>query len=225
VIDPVIDRAGAELAVIARDLYRRGWLEGTSGNLSVRLPAPPDTALITASGRSKGRLTARDMVTVSTVTSRSSTPDGLIPSAETSIHSAVYREVPDCDAVIHAHSPHATAVAVLTARAGRASVRFADLELIKGLGVTDPRAVDIPVFPNWSDVPRIGQDVAAWLSGLDGHVVAPVFLLAHHGITAWGPSLETARNRLECVEAMCQLILLTGQAPRAIHPPEETSSL
>ncbi|GAA0598880.1 hypothetical protein GCM10010174_13010 [Kutzneria viridogrisea] len=190
-------RPGAELAEVARGLYRRGWMDGTAGNLSVR---QGDRALITASGRSKGELTARDVVLVEATTG--ALVAGPKPSAETCIHAALYKLFPDCGAVVHAHPPHATAVAALS---GPGSVRFTEFEIIKGLGLPDPSSVEVPVFVNWVEVPRIAEDIAARLTEQD----PPVLLIAHHGVTAWGPTLEVARNRLESLEMLCRLHLLT----------------
>ena len=52
---------GRQIGNIAKGLYARGWMPGTAGNISVRAG---QTAMITASGLSKGELTADDMVTV-----------------------------------------------------------------------------------------------------------------------------------------------------------------
>jgi S-methyl-5-thioribose-1-phosphate isomerase/methylthioribulose-1-phosphate dehydratase len=193
-------RPAGQLAEVARGLYQRGWLDGTAGNLSVRLG---EQALITASGRSKGELTAADVVLVEAETGeRISGPK---PSAETSIHAAIYRAFPDCGAVVHAHPPYATAVAAKAMAAGQDTVRFTDFEIIKGFGVADPSELAVPVFTNWSDVTRIADEVG---KRLDGSV--PVLLIGHHGVTAWGPTLEIARNRVECIEALCRLHLLTN---------------
>jgi methylthioribose-1-phosphate isomerase/methylthioribulose-1-phosphate dehydratase len=191
------------LAETSAALYARGWLEGTAGNLSVRLPGG-DTALITASGRSKGALTDADMVEVR-VDDASRVHEGAPrPSAETTIHAALYRLSPDCNAIVHAHPPYATAVAILAARRGAGTVEFADLEIIKGLGLADPSKVVVPVFDNHAHVPRIAEDVAERIAE-DG---PPVMLIGNHGATTWGPTLDVARNRMECLEAMCQLTLL-----------------
>ncbi|HEX4812771.1 MAG TPA: methylthioribulose 1-phosphate dehydratase, partial [Nonomuraea sp.] len=193
----------------------RGWMEGTAGNLSTRVDG--DRALITASGLSKGELTPDDVVLVDAATGRPVDPDGRRPSAETCIHAALYRVFPDCGAVVHAHCPYATAVSATAARAGSWSVRFAGFEIIKGFGLADPGQVTVPVFRNWADVPRIADDVArhyarpgARPDARPGADPAPVFLIEHHGATAWGPTLEIARNRLECLEALCRLHLLTS---------------
>ncbi|MEV0603325.1 S-methyl-5-thioribose-1-phosphate isomerase [Streptomyces sp. NPDC050315] len=201
-------RLAADLARFSRDLYERGWMPGTSGNLSVRLPGPGNHALITASGRDKGELTPRDMLRVDAETGERTEPTDLRPSAETAIHTAVYRTT-DARAVIHVHSPYATAVASLYGdTSGTASVPLERYELLKGLGLADPSRTALPVFANWPDVPRIAAEVAAHLGRTEQP--APGLLITDHGVTVWGSDLSQARNRLECLESICQLMLLTG---------------
>ncbi|CAM5666634.1 methylthioribulose 1-phosphate dehydratase [Streptomyces narbonensis] len=196
-----------QLADISRTLYERGWMPGTSGNISMRLPDDPDRALITASGRDKGELTARDVVEVDALTGRATPPVQDRPSAETSIHAAVYR-VTGARAVIHVHSPYATVVAHRAAASDAvASVRVERFELLKGLGLKNPTFTDLPVFPNWPDVDRIADDVAAHLAA--DREGPPGLLLADHGITTWGESLGQAKNRLECLESLCRLLVIS----------------
>jgi methylthioribose-1-phosphate isomerase/methylthioribulose-1-phosphate dehydratase len=195
--------AGLSLAELAGQLYARGWMEGTAGNISVRLPGRT-SALITASGLGKGTLTERDVVEVSVADARPVYPDSPRPSAETTIHTALYQLSATCGAVVHAHPPYATAVATMAARTGAESVEFAGLEIIKGLGVADPYSVTVPVLRNHADVPRIAADVRDRLTG----DAPPVLLIGAHGATTWGPTLDVARNRMECLEALCQLKLL-----------------
>jgi methylthioribulose-1-phosphate dehydratase len=194
---------GEALADTAAALYARGWMEGTAGNISVRLPGGR-TALITGSGLSKGALTAADMVEVRVADASPVHADAPRPSAETTIHAALYRLSAGSDAVVHAHPPHATAVAALAARRGAATVEFADLEIIKGFGLPDPAKIVVPVFDNHADVPRIAADVADRLT----EDAPPAMLIGNHGATTWGPALDVARNRMECLEALCQLTLL-----------------
>ncbi|WP_410655364.1 methylthioribulose 1-phosphate dehydratase [Amycolatopsis sp. lyj-112] len=201
-----IDAAGAALAETAAALYARGWLEGTAGNLSVRLPGG-DTALITASGLGKGSLTAADVVEVRIEDARPVHDGAPRPSAETSIHTALYRSSAGSHAVVHAHPPYATATAILAARRGAGTVTFTDLEIIKGLGLADPSKVVVPVFDNHAHVPRIADDVAGRIAS----DAPPVMLIGNHGATTWGPTLDIARNRMECLEALCQLTLLVDR--------------
>jgi methylthioribulose-1-phosphate dehydratase len=200
-------RTAGQLADLSRTLYERGWMPGTSGNVSMRLPDDPDRALITASGRDKGALTVRDVVEVDARTGEASRPGQARPSAETSIHAAVYRTT-GARAVIHVHSPYATVVAHRAAALDAvSSVRVERFELLKGLGLKDPTSTDLPVFPNWPRVDRIADEVAAHLAA--DRAGPPGLLLADHGITAWGDSLGQARNRLECLESLCHLLVLS----------------
>ncbi|WP_063825361.1 bifunctional S-methyl-5-thioribose-1-phosphate isomerase/methylthioribulose 1-phosphate dehydratase [Nocardia exalbida] len=206
---------GAAIADIARELYRRGWMPGTAGNISVRTGA---TALVTGSGLSKGELTERDMVTVRVADSAPVAGHGRKPSAETTIHTAVYRTRP-AQAVVHIHPPFATALATRSASPGTlATLRITDYELIKGLGGGDPAVAEIPVFPNWPEVPRIGADIERYL--LDHPGALPVLVIAGHGITAWGDDLAQARDRAECLEALCELVSRTG-SPAAFAPRDD----
>ncbi|MQY30654.1 S-methyl-5-thioribose-1-phosphate isomerase [Nocardia aurantia] len=192
------DSAGDRIAGIARELYAQGWMPGTAGNISVR---EGDTAVVTGSGLSKGELTAADVVGVR-VTDSAAVSGTRKPSAETTIHTAVYRAT-GADAVVHVHPPHATARSAGAAE----SLRFTGYELIKGLGTSE--TIDIPVFANHPDVPRIGADIERYL--IEHPDAPPVLFIAGHGITAWGASLAQARDRAECLEAMCELVTLTGR--------------
>ncbi|MBF6355093.1 S-methyl-5-thioribose-1-phosphate isomerase [Nocardia higoensis] len=217
---------GTLIAATARELYSRGWMPGTAGNLSVRTG---DTAVVTASGLAKGELTARDMVTVRVADAGPLPGQTRNPSAETTIHTAVYRAT-DAAAVVHVHSPFATALATRAAATDSpGTVRITGLELIKGLGGSDPEAVDLPVFPNWRTVPRIGEDIERWLTEHPG--APPVLCISGHGITTWGQTLSQARDRAECLEALCELVLRTDgdttlrAEPRSAPPgtaPEST---
>ncbi|MET8681406.1 S-methyl-5-thioribose-1-phosphate isomerase [Streptomyces sp. NPDC004647] len=195
-----------ELAVVARKMYEQGWMPGTSGNLSVRLPGPDGLALITASGRDKGELNSRDMVLVDAETGEVAEATELKASAETSIHAAIYRAT-DARAVIHVHSPYATAIACRSGDEERlVSVRLEKFELLKGLGLPDPAGTVLPVFPNWPEVPRIAADVAGHLRRTPQ--APPGLLITDHGVTVWGKDLSQARNRLECLESICHLLVL-----------------
>ena len=186
-----------QIANIARSLYARGWMPGTAGNISVRTGG---TAVITGSGLSKGELSTGDMVAVSVADSRP-VSGRRRPSAETAIHTAIYRAT-NAGAVVHVHSPHATGQSVGASHA----LRFSGYELIKGLGATD--SIDVPVVTNHSDVSRIGADVEQHLA--EHPDAPPVLFIAGHGITAWGADLAQARDRAECLEAMCELATLSG---------------
>ncbi|WP_062984506.1 bifunctional S-methyl-5-thioribose-1-phosphate isomerase/methylthioribulose 1-phosphate dehydratase [Nocardia anaemiae] len=213
---------GAAIADIARELYGRGWMPGTAGNISVRTG---DTAVITGSGLSKGELTGADMVTVRVADSAPTPNQRRKPSAETTIHTAVYRTT-GAAAVVHIHPPYATAAVTRSGSLDAPTIlRITDYELIKGLLAkqpdgTYPTVLDLPVFPNWPEVARIGADIEAYL--LENPTAAPVLAIAGHGITTWADNLSQARDRAECLEALCELVVRTGrrQAFTARNPNE-----
>lgn len=209
--DAAVSSDGADVAApiagIARQLYQRGWMPGTAGNISVRVG---ERALITGSGLSKGELTEQDMVTVRVLDSVPE-PAGQDrkPSAETTIHTAIYRTT-GAAAVVHIHPLHATTLATRVGSPDTlALLRISDYELIKGLGGSDPATITIPVFPNWADVAEIGADIERYFLG--NPTAAPVLAIAGHGITTWGDNLLQARDRAECLEALCELVVQTGR--------------
>ncbi|MGW3647943.1 class II aldolase/adducin family protein [Streptomyces sp. NPDC000878] len=196
-------------------------MPGTSGNLSVRCG---EAVVITASGRRKRTMSRNDTVLTDPFEGLPLTGETEWPSAETSIHLAVYRHVPDCGAVVHAHTPYATALATLWGAGEPAGgVCFEELELAKGLGVSDPSRVVVPVFANWADVPRIAADVRSYLAE-SGPGVPPALLIDRHGVTVWGRDLDQARDRLECVEELSRLTLLTtDREPWTTRKPVEAA--
>lgn len=189
---------GADIAAVAAELYARGWMPGTAGNISARDGA---AAVITGSGLSKGQLSPADMVRVR-IEDAEVVTGARRPSAETTIHTAIYRST-DAGAVVHVHSPHATAATCH----GATTLRFGGFELIKG--IAGGETVDVPVFANHREVAQIGTDVERYLDA--NPTAPPVLCIAGHGITAWGTDLAQARDRVECLEALCELASLTGR--------------
>jgi L-fuculose-phosphate aldolase len=176
-------------------LSSSGLSPGTSGNLSVRWG---EGFLITPSGVPYGALRAEDIVPVA-LDGRCS--HRLAPSSEWQLHRDVYAARPDIRAVVHAHAPHATALAIhgrglpavhyMIAAAGGPSIRCA------------------PYFTYGTA--ELG---AATVAALQGRLAC---LLAHHGLVAAGPSLARAYWLAGEVEALAQQYLLArqlGEPPR-----------
>jgi len=187
--------AATALADIGADLYHRGWLPATSGNLSLRLG--DDRALVTASGRHKGRLTADDFLVVDFAGQPVS---GGRPSAETLLHTQIYRLLPEAGVVLHCHSPSAT---LLTRRlAGAAEVLLQDYELLKALpGIaTHAAAVSVPILDNDQDMERLARRA-------EPHIRSggcPAYLIRGHGIYVWAESAEVCLRSLEALDFMLQ---------------------
>ena len=186
----------------ATRFHARGWMPATSGNLSLRDDADGAIA-ITASGVDKGELEESDILLLDSNGAPLEIPPGKRPSAETSIHLAIYRQIPDTGAVFHVHTVAST-LASLDAPADGSPplLSFEGLELIKGYDIWEPGArAPLPVFPNHADVPRIAEDVEAFLQT---PARVPAFLIRGHGITAWGDTVEAARRHLEVTEFLCR---------------------
>jgi methylthioribulose-1-phosphate dehydratase len=184
----------SDLVTAAKYFHQRGWMLGTAGNLSARLS--DGSFWITASGKSKGELGKLDFIRLFPDGAVEKPTDDLKPSAETSIHQAIYDTVPEAMACYHVHSIDANLVSNFTEDI---ELPLPQLEMIKGLGIWEenPR-VTMPLFANHLDVPKIGQEIAERFSVKTPAI--PALLIRNHGVTVWGRSTEEARNRIELVE-------------------------
>lgn len=188
-------RAGA-LAEIGAELYARGWLPATSGNLSMRLSQT--RVLVTASGRHKGRLREDDFLVVD-LDGQPISPGR--PSAETLLHTQLYALLPTVDTVLHCHSPTAT---VLSRRLADAQqVILSDYELLKAFpGIsTHATRVEIPIFDNDQDIPRLAAAVEPYLRASPK---CPAYLIRSHGLYVWGDSATSCQRHLEALEFLLQ---------------------
>ncbi len=195
-----------DLIAAAKHFYARGWMVGTAGNLSARLP--DGSFWITASGRAKGQLTQADFI-------RMNLDGGIVeqpapdsrPSAETSIHLAVYNCFPDAKACYHVHSVEANLVSRLVA--GDA-VPLPAIEMLKGLGVWEENPqVAIPLFPNYLEVPKIAKEICQFFANSSPSV--PALLIRDHGITVWADSTAAAYNYVEIVEYIFRYTIAARQ--------------
>lgn len=132
---------------------------------------------------------------------------GLDPSALEIVpmHADVYRAAPHVGAIVHTHSPNATAFAV--ARRPLPS-RY---EALLRFG----QAVDVPVVP-WA--PRGSpKSVAGILAALTSYPDTWAVLLANHGLLAFGPDLPTAVDLTvaleEAADAEWRAAALGGSKP------------
>ncbi len=181
-----------------RFFHTRGWVPATGGNFSARLS--PDRLLMTASGCHKGELSRDDFLTTDLhggiigITRRKT-------SYETGLHTQLYRALPETGAVLHVHS---IANTVLSRRGP--SLRLSGYELLKVLpGITThDTALEVPVFDNDQDIPRLAARVDAHIKQ---HPNLAAYLIAGHGLYAWGETIAQARHRVEALEFMfeCEL--------------------
>lgn len=200
------DRVAACADAIARtahELAARGWTPATSGNFSQRLDATH--ALVTASGCDKGNLTRDDFVVINVIDAQPLDRTRKA-SAEALLHAQIYRRIADADAVLHTHSRHQSVASRVFADAGR--VRFTGWELQKAIdGIASHADVlELPVFPNTQHMPELAAHVDAWL---DAGKPLTGYLIAGHGMYAFGRDMAEARRHLEAYDFLlaCELDL------------------
>lgn len=200
--DPALLQLRAqEIVACTRELAARGWTPATSSNFSMRLDERH--AAITVSGRDKGRLSADDIMVVDFAGHPVATAHA--PSAETLLHTQIYRRFPAIGCVLHTHSLNQTLASRLYAGAGH--VRFQDYELIKAFRGQDTHAttLDVPVLANNQHIPTLAAQVDVLLDR------DPMwgYLIEGHGMYAWGTDMAEARRHLEAFEFLlaCELEL------------------
>ena len=143
------------------------------------------------------------------------TPDSR-PSAETSIHQAIYSLFPEAKACYHVHSIEANLVSCFT---DGDKLLLPPLEMLKGLGVwLENPQVDIPVFTNHLEVKQIANDICARFKKAAPPV--NVLLIRNHGVTVWADSLDSAGNYLEIAEYIFRYMVAAHQV--GIYKPLAT---
>jgi methylthioribulose-1-phosphate dehydratase len=189
----------AQIVSHTRELAAKGWTPATAGNFSIRMSA--DLAAITISGKDKGRLSEADIMVVDMDNQPVATHHR--PSAETALHTHLYRRYADVGAVLHTHSPTQTIAGLLYAPEGR--VRLQGYELFKALRghTTHEKTFDLPVVPNSQDMDELTASVDAVLTEPNTWG----YLIAGHGLYAWGKDIAEARRHLDAFEFMlgCEL--------------------
>ncbi len=170
----------------------KGWAPATGGNMSVRQDSA--TCLLSASGKDKGSLTRDDFIAVDIATNH--VPSGRKPSAETGLHTLIYRLFPDAGAVLHTHSVNAT---VLSRVARGSALQLSGYEMQKTLAGQHSHqdTVAIPLFDNDQDIDALAQRIAAYAAETP---LRYGFLLRGHGLTCWGKDVNEARRHLEGLE-------------------------
>lgn len=198
--DRDIARAADEIVRVCRRLYDRGLVAGPDGNVSARLP--DGMILVTPSGMSKVDVTPADLVVVDGA-------GGVLkgarrPSSELRMHLRIYAGRGDVNAVVHAHPPTATGFAV----AGESFMAPVLPEVILQMR-------QVPLVPYATP----GTDALADLFEplLPDH---DAFLMANHGATTIGATLEAAHQRMESLEHAARILL----AARALGRVNELSA-
>ncbi len=211
------------LIAACRQLAARGVNQGKAGNASLRwdrgsrpgllvtpsaLPyecmTPADIVwlsieLVAESGEGSGEGTGRPAQAAGAVPAVVDSAAGRRPSSEWRIHRDIYGDRPDAGAVVHAHPPHATALACLPAvqKAGIPAFHY----MVAIAGGHDIRCASYATF----GTPALSNAALAAMAG------RRACLLAHHGIVALGASLAAALALAEEVETLSRMYHLACQ--------------
>lgn len=192
----------AEIVAVAQAIDRAGFCPSKSGNVSARFDGG---LLITPSGLPYAQTRPEDLIQLAL--------DGTVlsgarkPSSEWPFHVEIYRARPDAQAIVHTHSPRATALSC--ARRGIPAFHY----MIALCGGADVRCADYATFGS----PELAANAVTALEG------RKAVLLANHGVIALGGSLAGAHQIAAEVENLAGQyldILAAGLAPVILDEEE-----
>lgn len=179
------------------DMNALGINQGTSGNVSARLPDDPQRFLITPSGvpydaMEPGQIVEMDL-------------DGgyvgdWLPSSEWRMHLDIYRNRPEAGAVVHTHANFCTSLSCL----GWPIPAFH--YMIGVAGGTDIRCADYATFGT-------AELSEAMLKALEDRTAC---LLANHGMICFGPHLAKAMWLAVEVETLAKQYWHAKQAGKPV---------
>ena len=183
-----VDNPETAVLAAAKDMLRRGLVEGTAGNISAR--GADGNLVITPSSVDYAEMALDDLVVVD--------PDGTVvhakdirtPSTEMKLHLACYRAFDDIGSVIHSHPVWATMFAVAHQPIPACIDEFA---VYCGGDVlcTEYAA---------SGTPDVGHNA---VKALQGRAAA---LIANHGLVAVGPRPDRVLHVTALVERTAQIV-------------------
>jgi len=197
----------AEVAKTALLMFRWGLVRGTSGNISARDPESGNVA-ITPSGMDYERVQPEDIVVVGM---DGETIEGnRRPSVEKPLHLAFYRGLPDVLAVVHTHSPYATALSMVYPE-----IPTAMPEIIFALGGS------VPVAPYTTPgTEKLGLGALEVIGDRKG------VILQNHGPVTIGETLDRALHRAVALEDAAYIYSLALQIGKPfLLSDEETRKL
>ena len=191
----------SKLAAVAKGFHARGWLLGTSGNLSAVVQREPLQLAMSPSGVDKGELRADQLLSIDENARIVGQQRGK-PSDESLLHIRIVKER-EAGAVLHTHSIWNTILSDVYAPEG--GVKIEGYEMLKGLqGVhTHEHAEWLPIVENSQDMTALADTVAVTLNR---HNAAHGFLVRRHGLYSWGENLAEAKRHIEILEFLLETI-------------------
>ncbi len=190
------------LLAYTKKAYENKLFAGTSGNLSI-YDDENDCIYITPSSIPYENMECEDMVVI--------TMDGTVlegkhqPSSEWKLHANIYKERKEIKAVVHTHSPYATAFAV-----ANMPIPMILVEMLPSIG----DAVQVAGFALPGDE-KVGIEAVKALEGRKG------CLLKNHGAVAIGEEIESAYITAVYIEDAARIYYLASTVGTVGEIPEE----
>ena len=183
-----------EILVTAHKFYSLRYQMSDGGNLSVLIPG---TAFMLVKGTNMD-FGSLDMEALVVADFDGRLVEGSIaPSKESRLHGAIYRAFPDVGAIMHCHSPWATAWAAHH-EALEFSTHHARIKLGGHCPVIDTQSYAVKE----EHFDRI-------ISMMRQHARMKAFLLRGHGQVAWGNNMREAAMTAELIEETAQIARLS----------------
>jgi methylthioribulose-1-phosphate dehydratase len=194
------------LCKLSKVYYDRGWMFATAGNLSI-FDEKTQTVWITASGKDKGNLTYKSFLPVALHSGEPVHKTQNRPSAETSIHLAIYSTIPNVSCVLHVHTPSSTILYYNLSRENPFGYfPIPNLEMLKAFGdFTENPYFEFLSLYNYGNV----KDIAYLLKQriITASLQVPFFLIENHGLTVFGKDIYDANKNLEAAEHVLQVMV------------------
>ena len=199
------DEIRAAILEIAKAMYDKRMVNAFEGNVSYR---DGQRIYITPSAQCKGYLKS-DMIAVVDMSGKQLEGD-FFPSSELKMHLECYRLREDVKAVVHTHSPYATAFAL----ANQPIISRAYPEMIVNFG-------EVPLVEYGT--PSTDEICAGFLKYIYDY---DALLLANHGVIAMSDDLFDAFFLIEAVENTAKTFVIAKQIGGARDlPPEKLERL
>ncbi len=176
----------ADVVRAAQGISARGLSPVRSGNVSVRQTDRPDSFLITPTGANYADLSPGNIVAMGQ--DGGAAPDQLKPSSEWHMHAAIYNARPEAQAIVHTHSPFATAIACT--HRGIPPFHY----MVAVAGGENIRCAEYATF----GTVELAKNAVAAMHG------RKACLLANHGQIVFGEDAEDALDLAEEVETLAQ---------------------
>jgi methylthioribulose-1-phosphate dehydratase len=190
-------------------LHQKGFAPATSSNYSVRMVGCADF-WVSESGVDKGGFTPANLIQVDS----EGLPinDTRTTSAETDLHTTLYKLYPDAHCILHTHSIFGTVLSdYISSKRGILLENYELLKAFEGIKTHETRLY-IPIFENTQHIPNLSKQIIAYQAK---NADMRAFLIEGHGMYTWASSVAAAKMQVEAIEFLLECayrkMLLVGQ--------------